>query len=152
MFFVSKQALEFSGAFNQCEAEMEANKKLKVRVIVSNIEDCFTAMNRLIEVVNGKSLEEKIPYGMMDVQSSVKTIAVHFIGLMERLMVKLPEDSREDLEPDLFRKALNTDATIQKAVFYGNLKDLKMANEFLVKSNKYCTAINDIFEKLIIFF
>ena len=131
------------------ETEMEANKCLKMQMIESNMEDCFKAMNRLIEAVNGRDSGEKIPIGVMDEGSSMKSIAEHFISLMERVMVRVPEHCRLSLDPELFQRALAVDSTVQAAVFDGSRDDLRTASEFLVRSQSYCEAIDDVLEKLL---
>ena len=128
--------------------EMEANKCLKMGMIESNMEDIFKAMNRLIEAVNKRSSGEKIPTETMDGSATMKSIAEHFISLMEKVKTALPEQLVSSLKPSLFTRALTVDMTIQNVVVDGSREEMRTANEFLVGSRSYCNAIEEVVQHL----
>lgn len=119
-----------------------------MQMIESNIEDCFKAMNRLINAVNEKSGDEKIPLGVLDATTSMKAIAQHFTDLMDKVKERVPSEWQLSLDPDIFRRAVVVDSTIQTVVFDGSREDMRIANEFLVRGRSYCDVIDHVLHNL----
>ncbi len=123
---------------------MEANRCLKMVMIESNIEDCFKAMNQLINAVNKRSSDQTIPLGVLNASDTLKAIAEHFVDLMEKVIERVPSKWQLSLDPDIFRRAMAVDCNIQTVVFDGSREDMRTANEFLVRGKSYCDAIEHV--------